>query len=205
MVMSIEIDARGLPCPQPVIKTKDAFEKAEGTTLLVIVSTGESRDNVIRFLKHSGAEIERTEEKAGDFYIHTKEIQSTRTADISQEEYVCNPQQSAGTTVFINKDRIGHGSDELGHNLMKAFIATIKDLSVQPRTICFMNGGVKLTANGTDTVSYLKELEEKGIELLVCGTCLNYFNIKEQSGAGRISNMYDIAEAMLKSSKVITI
>ena len=203
--MSIEIDARGLPCPQPVIKTKDAFEKAKGNSLLVIVSTGESRDNVIRFLKHSGAEIDRTEEKSGDFYIYTKEIQSTRAADISQEEYVCSPQQSAGTTVFINKDRIGHGSDELGHNLIKAFIATIKDLSVQPRTICFMNSGVKLTVNGTDTVTYLKDLEEKGVELLVCGTCLNYFNIKEQLGAGKISNMYDISETMLKSSKVITI
>ena len=92
--MSMEIDARGLPCPQPVIKTKDAFEKAKGTTLLVIVSTGESRDNVIRFLKHSGAEIDRTEEKSGDFYIYTKEIRSTRAADISQEEYVCSLQQS---------------------------------------------------------------------------------------------------------------
>ena len=111
----------------------------------------------------------------------------------------------SGTTVFINKDRIGHGSDELGHNLIKAFIATIKDLSVQPRTICFMNSGVKLTVNGTDTVPYLKDLEEKGVELLVCGTCLNYFNIKEQLGAGKISNMYDISETMLKSSKVITI
>ena len=88
--MSVEIDARGLPCPQPVIKTKDAFEKAKGTTLLVIVSTEESRDNVIRFLKHSGAEIDRTEEKAGDFYIYTKEIRNARAADINQDEYVCS-------------------------------------------------------------------------------------------------------------------
>ena len=204
--MSVEIDARGLPCPQPVIKTKDAFEKAKGESLLVIVSTEESRDNVIRFLKHSGAEIDRTEEKAGEFYVYTKEIQNSRAADVNLDEYVCSPQQAGtGTTVFINKNRIGHGSDELGHNLMKAFIATIKDLSVQPRTICFMNSGVKLTINGTDTVPYLKDLEEKGVELLVCGTCLNYFNIKEQLSAGKISNMYDIAETMLKSSKVITI
>jgi selenium metabolism protein YedF len=204
--MSIEIDVRGLPCPQPVIKTKEAYATAKGDTLVIIVSTVESRDNVVRFLKHSGAEIDRIDEKQGEFYIYTKEIRKTGTADIKSEEYVCTPQQAGiGTTVFINKDRIGHGSDELGNNLLRAFIATIKDLSVQPRAICFMNGGVKLTVKGSETLPYLKELEEKGVELLVCGTCLGYFNLKEQLGAGRISNMYDISETMLKSSKVITI
>jgi selenium metabolism protein YedF len=204
--MSIEIDARGLPCPQPVIKTKEAYAGAKGDTLVIIVSTAESRDNVARFLKHSGAEIDRIDEKQGEFYIYTKEIRKTGTADIKPEEYVCTPQQAGtGTTVFINKDRVGHGSDELGINLVRAFIATIKDLSVQPKAICFMNGGVKLTVKGSETLPYLKELEEKGVELLVCGTCLGYFNLKEQLGAGRISNMYDISETMLKSSKVITI
>jgi selenium metabolism protein YedF len=204
--MSIEIDARGLPCPQPVIKTKEAYAKAKGDTLVIIVSTVESRDNIVRFLKHSGAEIDRIDEKSGEFYIYTKKMQKAGTADINPEEYVCTPQQAGiGTTVFINKDRIGHGSDELGSNLVRAFIATIKDLSVQPKAICFMNSGVKLTVKGSETLPYLKELEEKGVELLVCGTCLGYFNLKEQLGAGRISNMYDISETMLKSSKVITI
>ena len=204
--MAIEIDARGLPCPQPVIKTKDALGKAKGDTLTVIVSTAESRDNVVRFLSHSGAEIDRIDEKAGEFSIHTKEISGTVKAEVSPDDYTCTPQPvGTGTTVFINKDRIGHGSDELGQNLMKAFIATIKDLSVQPKTICFMNSGVKLAVQGAETLPYLKELEEKGLEFLVCGTCLGYFNLKEKLGVGRISNMYDISEAMLKSSKVITI
>jgi selenium metabolism protein YedF len=203
--MFIEIDARGLPCPQPVIKTKEAVEKSKGNSLLVLVSTEESRDNVVRFLKHAGAEIDRVDQKGDEFHILTKEIAVTKT-ELKPEDYVCSTQPTAtGTTIFINKDRIGHGSDELGSNLIKAFVATIKDLSVQPRTICFMNSGVKLTVKGSEALPYLKELEEKGIELLVCGTCLNYFNLKEQLGAGRISNMYDISETMLKSSKVITI
>jgi selenium metabolism protein YedF len=204
--MAMEIDARGLPCPQPVTKTKDAFEKAKGDTLTVIVSTAESKDNVVRFLSYSGAEIDRIDEKAGEFYIYTKEISSSVKADVNPDEYICTLQPvGAGTAIFINKDRIGHGSDELGQNLMKAFIATIKDLSVQPKTICFMNSGVKLTVNGAETLPYLKELEEKGLELLVCGTCLGYFNLKEELAVGKISNMYDISETMLKSSKVITI
>jgi selenium metabolism protein YedF len=204
--MPIEIDARGLPCPQPVIKTKEAVEKSKGVSLLVLVSTEESRDNVLRFLKHAGAEIDSVDQKGGEIHILTKEITGDTKAELKAEDYICSTQPAAaGTTIFINKDRIGHGSDELGGNLMKAFVATIKDLSVQPRTICFMNSGVKLTVKGSEALPYLKELEEKGIELLVCGTCLNYFNLKEQLGAGRISNMYDISETMLKSSKVITI
>jgi selenium metabolism protein YedF len=204
--MAIEIDARGLPCPQPVLKTKEAIERSVGSPLLILVSTEESRDNVVRFLKHAGAEVDSVSERAGEFHIRTKEIAASAKAELKPEDYICSTEPAgSGTTIFINKDRIGHGSDELGNNLIKAFVATIKDLSVQPKTICFMNGGVKLTVKGSETLPYLKELEEKGVELLVCGTCLGYFNLKEELGAGRISNMYDISETMLKSSKVITI
>ncbi len=204
--MARVIDARGLPCPQPVIKTKEAFEQNKGESLLIIINSAESRNNVERFLKHSGVEIEKIEEKEGDFYIHTKVISETIQPASVSEIGSCAPQPAGiGTAIFINKDRIGHGSDELGTNLIKAFIATIKDLSVQPKTICFMNSGVKLTVKGAESLSYLKDLEEKGVALLVCGTCLGYFNLKEQLGVGKISNMYDISETMLKSSKVITL
>jgi len=200
------IDVRGLPCPQPVLKTKDALEQTRSESLLVIINSPESRDNVERFLKQSGVDIEKIEEKAGDFYIHTEVISETAHSAPVSDTVSCPPQpEGTGTTLFINKERIGHGSDELGTNLMKAFIATIKDLSVQPKTICFMNSGVKLTIKSAESLSYLKDLEEKGMEILVCGTCLGYFNLKDQIGVGRISNMYDISETMLKSSKVITV
>ena len=204
--MAIIVDVRGLPCPQPVIKTKEALEQSKGEPLQVLISNQESRDNVVRFLTHSGVEIDRVEEKSGEFVVLTKKSEGKIQVAVPQEVVSCYPQSTGmGTTIFINKDRIGHGSDELGSNLIKAFIATIKDLAVQPRTICFMNSGVKLTVKGAETLPYLKGLAEKGIEILVCGTCLNYFNLKEQLGVGRISNMYDISETMLKSSKVITI
>ena len=204
--MAIIVDARGLPCPQPVIKTKEALEQSRGEPLQVVISNKESHDNVIRFLTHSGVEIDRVEEKSGEFFVLTKKSEGKIQIAAPQEVVSCDPQSTGiGTTIFINKDRIGHGSDELGSNLIKAFIATIKDLSVQPKTICFMNSGVKLTLQGTETLPYLKDLEARGVEMLVCGTCLGYFNVKEQLGVGRISNMYDISETMLKSSKVITI
>jgi selenium metabolism protein YedF len=204
--MDVEVDARGLPCPQPVLKTKDVLEQAPGSTLRVIVNNEASRDNVLRFLKNAGVAIDTIEQKGVDYYISTKETPVAISTESKPDEYPCTPpQMRAGTTLFINKDRIGHGSDELGSNLMKAFIATIKDLSVQPKSICFMNSGVKLAIHNAETLPYLKVLEEKGIDLLVCGTCLGYFDLKEELGAGRISNMYDISETMLKSSKVVTL
>ncbi|MEM4260995.1 MAG: sulfurtransferase-like selenium metabolism protein YedF [Candidatus Woesearchaeota archaeon] len=203
--MSIEIDARGLPCPQPVIKTKEGLEKAKGEELVIIVGTSESRDNVLRFLSHSGIDINKVEENNGSFYIYTKKTNKI-PKNVEKDEYICSTSQiNFGTTIFINKDRIGHGNDELGYNLMRAFISTIKDLSVQPKTLCFMNSGVKLTVDGAETIPYLKNLEEKGVEILVCGTCLSFYNIKDKLAVGKISNMYDISETMLKSSKVITL
>lgn len=200
------IDARGLPCPQPVLKTKEAVEQFKGESLIIMVNSKESSNNVERFLAHSGVPIEKVEEKAGEFLIHTGQIVGgVQTASVAETTVCETAPVGTGTAIFINKDRIGHGSDELGANLMKAFVATIKDLSVQPKTICFMNSGVKLTVRGAETLPYLQELEKKGIELLVCGTCLGYFNLKEQLGVGRISNMYDISETLLKSSKVITL
>jgi selenium metabolism protein YedF len=204
--MDVKVDARRLPCPQPVLKTKDALEQAPGLPLQIIVDNEASRDNVLRFLRNAGVTIDTVEQRGGDYYISTKETPIAISTELKSEEFPCTPPQvGAGTAIFINKDRIGHGSDELGTNLMKAFIATIKDLSVQPKSICFMNSGVRLAVRGAETLPYLKVLEEKGIELLVCGTCLGYFNLKEEIGVGRISNMYDISETMLKSSKVITL
>jgi selenium metabolism protein YedF len=216
--MIITVDARGLDCPKPVVKTKEAFERASGRPLLVMVSNATSRDNVIRFLKRSGAQIGRVEERGSEFHIYTQDVSRELTepiepiepmeptVELNPEDYSCASQPAGtGTTLFITKDRIGLGSDELGTNLLRAFIATIKDLSVQPRTICFMNSGVKLAVKGAQTLVYLQELETKGMELLVCGTCLSYFNLTQELGAGKISNMYDISEVMLKSTKVITI
>ena len=144
----------------------------EGSSLLLIVSSEESRDNVMIFLKYSGAEMDKIDEQAGEFSIYTKEISALANPESQPEDHLCETSaDGSGTVIFINKDRIGHGSDELGGNLIKAFIATMKDLSVQPRTICFMNSGVKLTVKEWKQSPHLKELEEKGVELLVCETC----------------------------------
>jgi len=206
--MIIEVNAIGLGCPQPVIKTREALSEAGGNALLIMVDNAASRDNVVRFLTRSGATVDRIETHGGEFHIYTTGDAPGPPEAMPSEDSVSDAEGvSTGgyTTVFINKDRIGHGSDELGDNLMSAFINTLKDLEVQPKTLCFMNSGVLLSLEGAETLASLKALEERGMEMLVCGTCLNYFNVSDKCRVGVVSNMYDISEAMLKASKVITV
>ncbi len=98
---------------------------------------------------------------------------------------------------------MGKGNDELGAVLMKAFIHTTLELEAGPDMMIFYNSGVKLTAEGSDFLGDLKELEEKGVKMLVCGTCVNYFNLTGKIAAGVVSNMYDIAGTLSRAGRIV--
>ena len=108
-------------------------------------------------------------------------------------------------TIFVNKEIIGTGDDELGKSLMKMFIYTISEGDDLPKSILFMNGGVKVPTLNNQAIEHLKVLQDKGVELLVCGACLNFYGLEEKLEVGRVSNMYDITNVMKDASKVITI
>ena len=108
--------------------------------------------------------------------------------------------------VFFNKAAVGSGDDELGGNLAKMAIFTLSESENIPSYVLFMNGGVKLTTGiEPQIVDNLNTLIEKGTKVLVCGTCLNFYGIKEDCKVGTVSNMYDILGAMQEVSKVITL
>ena len=88
---------------------------------------------------------------------------------------------------------------------MRMFFYTLSQGDDLPKSILFMNGGVKLPALDEQVVGHLKELEQKGCEILVCGTCLNFFGIADQLKIGTVSNMYDITKRMFDAAKVISL
>jgi selenium metabolism protein YedF len=100
---------------------------------------------------------------------------------------------------------MGKGDDELGNILIRGFLHTLSEISPRPDVLIFFNAGVKLTTVGSDVLEDLQALEGEGIKILVCGTCLDFFGIKDKLQAGIISNMYDIAEAMLSAGRVVRI
>jgi selenium metabolism protein YedF len=203
--MSELINAKGLACPQPVILTKKALEAH--TEITVLVDNTTAVENIKRFATSAGCSVEVTGESGGIFRIDLKKQAGVAAGNQSQESLSCCTEMSSnavGPTVFvIAADTMGKGSDELGTVLMKAFIHTAIDLEVGPDVMIFYNAGVKLTAEGSDFLSDLKELEKKGVRILVCGTCANYYNLTGKIAVGIVSNMYDIAGTLSTAGRIV--
>jgi selenium metabolism protein YedF len=204
--MSELVNAKGLACPEPVILTKKALTDHDDVTILVDNTT--AVENVKRFGTASACAVEVTGEAGGIFRVHLKKQQSGRPpSDEIAECDVPEPRgrNAAGPTVFvIASASMGHGNDDLGAILMKAFIHTAVELDHGPDIMIFYNTGVTLVAVDSGVVDDLKALEEKGVKILVCGTCVNFFQLSGKVGAGTVSNMYDIAGTLSTAGRIVT-
>jgi len=199
------VDAKGLACPEPVIRTKKALDAHNEVTVLVDNAT--ALENVKRLASVSGCATEVAEEPGGVFRIDIRKGQGGANACVAPPECACGEDASramAGPTIFvIASSAMGQGSDELGALLMKAFIHTTLDLEHRPDMMILYNTGVKLAASGSGAADDLKALEEKGVKVLVCGTCVNFFELSGKLGAGTVSNMYDIAGALSTAGRIV--
>ena len=192
--MTIEIDARGLACPLPVVKTKKALEETMGGDITVIIERPEGSQNIQRFADSQNCPYE-VEEKEGLFYIHIHKGKTETSETV----------KSSTNVVLITTDRLGTGSEELGKILMKAFLNTLWDASPRPGKILLMNDGVRLTVKGSDVLDTLHLLENEGVEIYSCGTCLAYYELTDKLDVGMVTNMYETVESLLSSDKVIKI
>ncbi len=189
------VDARGLSCPQPVLKTKEALESINEGIVEVLVDNPASKENVKRFAEKMGCNVEIKEEEN---FFRVKIIKGfTCEIPITQSDL-------SDKVVVILSDSMGE-EKELGKMLMKAFLSTLKEATQKPKKILFINRGVFLTTEGSPVIDVLKELENMGIEILSCGTCLDYFNLKDKLAIGKITNMYDTVEELLSSGGVVRI
>ena len=105
--------------------------------------------------------------------------------------------------VVLRSGKMGEGSDELGTALMKSFIYALTELEELPETILLYNGGAYLSCEGSDSLEDLKSLEAQGVEIMTCGTCLNYYGIADRLAVGSVTNMYAIAEKMAEADTII--
>ena len=190
------IDCRGMKCPKPVIITKKEIENINEGTLEVIVDNDAAKENVSKYAKSIGLNSS-VEEKDGFFYIKiNKEASSCcKTINFNDNQPV----------IIITSDKFGTGDDKLGAALMKSYIYALTESDVKPKSLLFLNGGVKLTTEGSDVIESLKALEGAGVEIMSCGTCLDFYNLKEKLVAGTVTNMYTIVEKMNGASNTIKI
>lgn len=197
-----DIDCRGLNCPEPVLQTKRALEEEPNAAINVIVDNETARENVQRFARSKGRKTEWLE-KENTFHIAIGAGDAVETA-VKTGNLESVPSEE-GPVLLISTDQLGQGSSELGLLLMRNFIYTLTKRDDLPRAIVFMNSGVRLSITGSAVIDELEELASKGVTILVCGTCLDYYELKGEQKAGLVSNMYDIADLLLAAEKVITV
>ncbi|MFC1495343.1 sulfurtransferase-like selenium metabolism protein YedF [Thermodesulfobacteriota bacterium] len=196
-----EIDCRGLACPAPVLKAKEAVEKDGLTEITIIIDNEAAKQNVSRFLGMKGFTVS-VSEKEGIFYV------SGETGSMSEkgDEAVSRPHGSGQKImVMVTSDKIGHGDDGLGTKLMASFLKTLEEMGNDLWRLVFVNDGVKLTIDGSPVLEDLIALEKDGINILACGTCLTHFNLMDKKRVGETTNMLDIVTAMQLADKVISL
>lgn len=198
----ITVNAMGDNCPIPVIKTKKAMQEITGPeTIEVLVDNEIAVQNVTKMAVSSGGNV--TSEKLGEKEFKVTIQMNGAVAKEAGEEVVCTPDRKGDTIVVIASDKMGSGNDELGKVLIKGFIFAVTQLEELPKAMIFYNGGATLTAEGSDSLEDLKSLEAQGVEILTCGTCLNYYGLTDKLEVGSVTNMYTIVEKMAEAGKII--
>ena len=193
--MTRVVDARTLPCPQPVILTRQALDEAD--EVVTIVDNDAARENVSRLGQYQGLEVAVEEREDGTYLTLIRK---------SAGQPEAQPVTMQDTIILIGSDTLGRGGNpQLGSLLMHSFLNTLGSFNSRPSSIIFMNDGVKLVTEDSIAVGELKQLEEQGVEILACGTCLSYLKLADRLAVGRVSNMYDLADIMLRAGKVITL
>jgi selenium metabolism protein YedF len=191
-----EIDARGLPCPQPVLLTRKAA--AEGSPeMTVVVDNPDSADNVARFAAGVGYEA-TVDGAAGEWRVTMTRTGPAHPATLPEVASPAGVAPSARARVLlISSDTVGRGSDELGGLLVRAFLNALAENDLLPDTVVLLNAGVRLACLQDDTVAALNRLTERGVSVKACGTCLKYYDLAGRLRAGEISNAYEILNILL--------
>ncbi|MGN1164880.1 MAG: sulfurtransferase-like selenium metabolism protein YedF [Lachnospiraceae bacterium] len=198
----ITVNAMGDNCPIPVIKTKKAMQALTGPeTIEVLVDNEIAVQNVTKMATSSGGQVSSEKISDAEFKI-TIQMEGAPKAE-GEEEVNCMPDARDNTVVVVSSDRMGSGNDELGKVLIKGFIFAVTQLDTLPKTMLFYNGGATLTTEGSESLEDLKSLEAQGVEIMTCGTCLDYYGLKEKLAVGTVTNMYSIVETMAKAGRII--
>lgn len=199
----LTVDARGDNCPIPVIKTKKAMQGLTGSeTIEVLVDNEIAVQNVSKMAASAGGSVNAEKLAEKEFKI-TIQTSGVNPAAAAEEETACMPDRKTNMVVVVASDRMGSGNDALGKVLIKGFLFALTQLDELPKAILFYNGGAVLTCEGSDSLEDLKSMEAQGTEIMTCGTCLDYYGLKDKLMAGSVTNMYSIVEMMAGAGKIL--
>jgi selenium metabolism protein YedF len=193
--MAHTVDARGLACPQPVVLAKKAL--ADHDEVVVLVNDATAQENVRKLAASLGCAVSEQEDGADT------RLTITRQAACPMAEEIIAP--GGPVVAVLGSDTMGSGDDTLGAVLMKSFLHTLLDTSPRPDVLVLFNTAVRLAVAGSEVLDDLHALAGQGTRILVCGTCLGFFELKDRLAVGSVSNMYDIAQAMLQAGRIVRV
>lgn len=198
--MEVKIDARGLACPKPVIETKKALEGINEGNIITLVDNAVAKDNVSKLAKSLKLHFS-VSEADGNYEISIFKGAYAQ----SPEDMVQKRPDLANLVILVGKDTLGDGERELGETLIKSYFYALSESEPYPKAILFVNSGVKLTTLNSQVIEHLKKLSDYGTEILSCGLCLDYYQIKDFLQVGGVTNMYNIIELMNEANNTITL
>lgn len=198
--MEHKVDARGLACPKPVIETKKALETLKEGSVLTIVDNSTARENIMKLAKKLKFHYDVKEQ--GD----TFEIRIFK-GELNQETDILAQSQPdlQDLVILCGNDVMGEGSRDLGDVLIRGYFYTLTEFSPKPKSILFVNAGAKLTIEESPVLEHLRVLEAQGVEILTCGTCLEFYGIKDKLAVGGVTNMYTIVEETSNAKNTVRI
>jgi selenium metabolism protein YedF len=199
------INVRNLACPGPVLKLRELLDSGE-LSLCLHVADELSRTNVSRFAESRGAAVEIDDPGDGSFLVRITAAEESRVARSGEEELInCDLPGTGGgrRVVQVTGNTMGTGNDELGQLLLRSFLKTQVQLEHRPEAVIFYNDGVKLCCEGSLVLDDLQTMESEGIEIVACGTCLNFFELADRLMVGRVTDMLEIATILSEAGRVV--
>lgn len=201
----VTVNAMGDACPIPVVKTKKAMETLKaGDVVETYVDNEIAAENLTKMAKQTGCAVTSQKLEEGKYSVQITVAEAANTKAAPETVENCSPAPVSNKVVVIRSSVMGEGDPELGKVLIKGFLYALSQQEDLPETMLFYNGGAHLTCEGSASLDDLKELELRGVRILTCGTCLNFYGLSEKLKVGEVTNMYEIAETMSKASLIVS-
>ena len=184
------LDCRGMVCPRPVVETKKRLAECGGEPLTVLLDNETSKNNIMKLANSLRLEaVARTE--PGGYAVTLTKANTPLAKDLQ------------GRSLLITGELLGRGSEELGALLMKSFLYALAESDCLPESVTLLNSAVRLACAGSPVLDSLSKLEAKGVVIQSCGLCLDYYQLKEKTRAGQVTNMYAIVDQLLTEEAII--
>ena len=196
------VDGKGLLCPQPLILTRKALKNSQpGETLMIECDNRTAFQNIMTYLRDQSLSPSGAEE--GDIFRIEVLSQVVSSDPVRKPASLDATSCSSAYVVVVSSEKMGEGDPQLGTILMKGFLNALNEQPVLPTHVIFYNSGAKLVTHESGVISSLQTLSDCGVEILVCGACVDFYDLRPRIAVGTVSNMFTITETMAKTGHVV--